>query len=34
MRAVFMSIEVGILIYSKGMTLAAQNAELGDPGAC
>ena len=34
MRAVFMSIEEGFSVYSKGMTLVAQNTELGDPGAC
>jgi len=33
MRAVFMSIEEGFSIYSKGMTLAARNIELGDLGA-
>ncbi len=32
MRAVFMSIEADF-IYSKGMTLASQDIELGDLGA-
>lgn len=34
MRTAFMSIEMGFLTYSEGMTLASQNAQLGDPGAC
>ncbi len=34
MREVFMSIEEGFPDYSKGMTLVAQNTELGDLGAC
>jgi hypothetical protein len=29
-----MSIAKGFATYSEGMTLAAENAELGDPGAC
>jgi hypothetical protein len=33
MRTAFMSIEKGFSTYSEGMTLAATNAELGDPGA-
>jgi hypothetical protein len=34
MRAAFMSIEKAFAPYSEGMTLASQNAGLGDPGAC
>ena len=34
MRAAFMSIEEAFVTYSEGMTLASQNAQLGDPGAC
>jgi hypothetical protein len=34
MRAAFMSIEKAFVTYSEGMTLASQNAQLGDPGAC
>ena len=34
MRRAFMSIEKGFTTYSEGMTLGAQNAELGDPCAC
>jgi hypothetical protein len=34
MRAAFMSIVKVFATYSEGMTLASQNAELGDPGAC
>jgi hypothetical protein len=34
MRAAFMSIERAFVTYSEGMTLASQNAEPGDPGAC
>jgi hypothetical protein len=34
MRAAFMSIEKAFMTYSEGMTLASQNAQLGDPGAC
>jgi hypothetical protein len=34
MRAAFMSIEEAFVTYSEGMTLASQNAELGDLGAC
>jgi len=34
MRAAAMSITKGFSTYSEGMTLAAQNAQLGDPGAC
>lgn len=34
MRAAFMSIEEAVVTYLEGMTLASQNAELGDPGAC
>jgi len=34
MREVFMSIEEGFSVYSKGMTLVAQNVKLGDLGAC
>jgi hypothetical protein len=34
MRAAFMSIANGFATYSEGMTLATQNAELGDRGAC
>jgi len=34
MRAAFMSIEEACVTYLEGMTLASQNAELGDPGAC
>jgi len=34
MRSAFMSIEMGFVTYSEGMTLASQNAELGDLGAC
>ena len=34
MRAAFMSIEEASVTYLEGMTLASQNAELGDPGAC
>jgi hypothetical protein len=34
MRAVVMSITKGFSTYSEGMTLAAKNAELGDPAAC
>jgi hypothetical protein len=29
-----MSIEKAVVTYLEGMTLASQNAELGDPGAC
>jgi hypothetical protein len=32
-RAAFMSIEKGFATYSEGMTLASQNAGLGDLGA-
>ncbi len=34
MRAAFMSIERACLTYLEGMTLASQNVELGDFGAC
>jgi hypothetical protein len=34
MRAAFMSIEKAFVTYSEGMTLASQNGELGDLGAC
>lgn len=34
MRAAFMSIEEVFAVYSKGMTLAAWDIELRDPGAC
>jgi hypothetical protein len=34
MRAAFMSIEEAVVTYLEGMTLASQNAQLGDPGAC
>jgi hypothetical protein len=34
MRVAFMSIEEGFSNYSKGMTLASQNTQLGDSGAC
>jgi hypothetical protein len=34
MREAFMSIQKGLGTYSEGMTLAAQNVELGDLGAC
>jgi hypothetical protein len=34
MRAAFMSIEEARVTYSEGMTLASQNAQLGDFGAC
>jgi hypothetical protein len=34
MRQAFMSIEKGFVTYSEGMTRVAENAELGDPGAC
>ncbi len=30
----FMSIEKGFTTYSEGMTRVAENAQLGDPGAC
>jgi hypothetical protein len=33
MRAAFMSIEEAVVTYLEGMTLASQNAELGDSGA-
>jgi hypothetical protein len=34
MRGAFMSNEKAFATYSEGMTLASQNAELGDFGAC
>jgi hypothetical protein len=34
MRQAFISIEMGFTTYSEGMTLAAQNAQPWDPGAC
>ena len=34
MRAAVMSITKGFSTYSEGMTRVAENAELGDPGAC
>ena len=34
MRGAFISIEKGFWTWSEGMTLASQNAELGDLGAC
>ena len=34
MRAALMSIEKAVLTYLEGMTLASQNVELGDRGAC
>jgi hypothetical protein len=34
MHAAFISIELGFSTYSEGVTLASQNAQLGDPGAC
>jgi hypothetical protein len=34
MRQAFMSIQRAFVTYSEGMTLAWQNAQLGDPGAC
>jgi hypothetical protein len=34
MLAAFMSIEKAIATYSEGMTLASQNVELGNLGAC
>jgi hypothetical protein len=34
MRTAFMSIQKGFSTYSEGMTLASQNAQLGDFGAC
>lgn len=34
MRQAFMSIEMGFTTYSEGMNRVAENAELGDPGAC
>jgi hypothetical protein len=34
MRAAFMSIEKAVVTYLEGMTLASQNVELGDLGAC
>jgi hypothetical protein len=34
MRAAFMSIERAVVTYLEGMTLASQNVELGDLGAC
>jgi len=34
MRAAFMSIEEAVVTYLEGVTLASQNAELGDSGAC
>jgi hypothetical protein len=34
MRQVFMSSEEALMTYSEGMTRVAQNAQLGDPGAC
>jgi hypothetical protein len=34
MRAAFMSNEEAVVSYLEGMTLASQNAELGDSGAC
>jgi hypothetical protein len=34
MRTAFMSIEKGFVTYLEGMTLASQNVELRDPGAC
>jgi hypothetical protein len=33
MRTAFMSTEMGFSTYLEGMTLASQNAQLGDPGA-
>ena len=34
MRSAFTSIEMGFVTYSEGMTRVAENAQLGDPGAC
>jgi len=34
MRQAFMSIEKAFGTYSEGMTHVAEDAELGDPGAC
>ena len=34
MRRALMSIEKGFTTYSEGMTRGAENAQLGDPGAC
>jgi hypothetical protein len=34
MRQAFMSIEMGFTTYSEGVTYVAENAQLGDPGAC
>ena len=34
MRAAFMSIEEAVVTYLEGVTLASQNAEPRDPGAC
>jgi hypothetical protein len=34
MRAALMSNEEAFVTYPEGMTLASQNAQLGDPGAC
>jgi hypothetical protein len=33
MRQAFMSIHKGFMTWSEGMTLDAQEAQLGDPGA-
>ena len=34
MRQAFMSIEKAFVTYSEGMARVAQNAQLGDLGAC
>jgi hypothetical protein len=34
MRHAFMSIEKGFTTYSEGVARVAENAQLGDPGAC